>query len=150
VIVFTDLRRVPFQIDEADYEAVSRYTWSLDSQGYPTTNIGKQPHCRLMRLHPFLLGNAPKGLEWDHENRDKLDNRRRNLRAVSHSANVRNQDLRIDNMSGHRGVAWDARDRKWRAHIFTNGKKHHLGSFDTKEAAITARLAAEKKLWGKS
>lgn len=34
MIVLTDKHHLPFEIDEADYEAVSRYAWHIVN-GYP-------------------------------------------------------------------------------------------------------------------
>ncbi len=84
MIVRTDKHGTPFQIDDEDYEAVRRYCWAINRKGYVTTNTGSVlgQHSTLP-LHLFLLGPAPAGLVWDHRNRDKRDNRRANLRAVT-------------------------------------------------------------------
>jgi hypothetical protein len=42
-------------------------------------------------LHRLLLGRAPDGLWWDHKNHNTLDNRRKNLRAITPSANAQNR-----------------------------------------------------------
>ena len=49
------------------------------------------------------------------------------------------------NTSGHKGVSWDKRRKKWRAYIFYKGKQIHLGVFQNIEEAIEARKAAELK-----
>ena len=149
MILFTDKHRIPFQIDEADYEAVSRYYWHIAVKGYPTTNIGRREQARQIRLHHFLLGRAPAGLEWDHINRDKLDNRRANLRAVTASENRRNTDLRSDSKSGVTGVCWASREQKWQAYINVNWRRRHIGYFDSVAAAASARQAAEGRYWRK-
>ena len=48
-------------------------------------------------LHRYLL-NCPKGLEVDHINGNKLDNRKSNLRIVDRTVNNRNKDPRCFNM----------------------------------------------------
>ena len=48
-------------------------------------------------LHRYLL-NCPKGLEVDHINGNKLDNRKSNLRIVDRITNNRNKDPRCFNM----------------------------------------------------
>jgi hypothetical protein len=35
MILYTQKWKVPFQIDEADLEVVSRYGWHIGSGGYP-------------------------------------------------------------------------------------------------------------------
>lgn len=42
-------------------------------------------------MHRFIMGDKP-GLVIDHINRDKLDNRRENLRHVTRSENAKNVD----------------------------------------------------------
>lgn len=146
MILHTDRDGRCFVIDEADLEAVSRYTWRINRDGYPETTTGKWPDCRSIPLHLFLLGPAPDGLEWDHINRQRLDNRRRNLRAVTHKVNTRNFGIRSTNKSGIPGVA--LRRGRWRAEITVDGRSRHLGCFPTREAAAEARRAAERALWG--
>ena len=148
VTVLTDRDARPFLIDEDDLITVSRYTWRINRDGYPETTTGKWPDCRSLPLHLFLLGPAPVGLEWDHINRDRLDNTRKNFRAVTHKVNARNFGLRATNKSGHTGVV-RSRER-WRAEICVDGKSKHLGVFETIEEAVAARRAGEQEHWGTS
>ena len=147
MILYTDKHRVPFQIDEADYEAVSRYAWHLDTAGYPVTHFGKWPRTRHGRLHALLLGPAPAGLQWDHRDRDKLNNQRGNLRAVTGTVNQRNKGLQSNNSSGINGVHWDPERNKWRAEIRLPGLNKNLGRFDSIAEASSARKVAEELFW---
>ena len=79
----------------------------------------------------------------DHKNRNKADNRIKNLRDVTNSVNHRNLRVRCDNSSGVTGVT--KRGNRWRAQIQVNGKTHYLGSYFSKRKAIEARRAAETK-----
>lgn len=63
------------------------------------------------------------------------------------SALVSPKDPRSDNSSGHTGVYFDKRREKWQAYINFQKKRYHLGLFKTKEQAIRARKAAEKRLF---
>ena len=54
---------------------------------------------------------------------------------------------RNDNKSGFRGVNRNG-SGKWRATIGLQGRRYHIGSFDTMEEAVAARLKAEKLLHG--
>ncbi len=98
-----------------------------------------------MPLHVFLLGPAPEGMIWDHKNRDKMDNRKENLRLVTPTVSKRNQNVYSNNTSGVKGVFFDNRKR---IKIGVGGRQIDLGHFDTLSEATTARLAAEKKYWG--
>lgn len=150
MILYTDKHHIPFQIDEADYEAVSRYCWHINSDGYPCTAVGKVPHQRGLKLHTFLMGPPPPGKEWDHEDRDKKNNQRHNLRPLTHGGNIRNRDARRDNRAGVRGVYWHQGKRRWVAHIGISDpspRLKHLGYFDTIEEAAAARREAERIYW---
>lgn len=78
----------------------------------------------------------------DHINGVRADNRWSNLREVSHGANLRNCAQRSNNSSGVTGVSWHRLNRKWAAQITIGGRKRHLGSFPTIEAAAAARAVA--------
>lgn len=89
-------------------------------------------------------GPIPDGMEIDHINHVRDDNRIENLRLVTHSDNQKNQKQHKTNTSGVTGVHWSKHRRKWVAKITINGKHFNLGGFDSKELAISARKNAEK------
>lgn len=91
----------------------------------------------------------------DHMNGDSLDNRRANLRVVSHMENIRNRTkLNKNNTSGHMGVRFKTERQRWQAYIMlpasggSRQKMKHLGYFEKQEDAVQARLEAEVALWG--
>ena len=70
-------------IDKKDKKVAEKMgSWCLN-YGYPYNGRIKQT------LHLFLLGKR-KGLEIDHINGNKLDNRRKNLRFITHAENTKN------------------------------------------------------------
>lgn len=74
-----------------------------------------------------------KGLEIDRRDNDG-DYTPENCRFVTHKENMHNQKLlRKNNTSGYRGI--DYQDKKWRARIYTNGKRKSLGSFNSPRLA---------------
>lgn len=83
----------------------------------------------------------------DHINGLRDDNRIGNLRDVSQSVN--SQNLRSataqNKSSGLLGVSWHKRDSRWVAQINIDGKKHHLGYFNTAELAYAAYLEAKRE-----
>jgi len=95
------------------------------------------------RVHHDVI-SCEDGKERDHVNRNTLDNRRRNLRIVSHAVNMKNISLRSDNKSGHAGVWFCSRTKKWTAFIDVDGERIRLGSRNRKEEAISIREIAEK------
>lgn len=50
--------------------------------------------------------------------------------------------LRKSNTSGHVGVSFSRRKQKWVAYIRRDGRRHFLGQYDTREAAISAYTSA--------
>src|SRR5256885_94608 len=80
-----------------------------------------------------------------YRNRDKLDDRRGNLRIVSHATNMINRGKNKNNTSGHKGIMWDKRKKAWLAQISKNYKHIYIGRFDKIEDAIAAynKVASE-------
>lgn len=126
-------------VDDEDYSMLNRWKWSFNGT-YAT--CGRYGTTRY--LHRILMLSPPKGMDVDHINGDALDNRRENLRVVTHQKNCVNRHrLHANNKSGYNGVFWDAKAGSWRAYI-DRGKRIYLGRHKTKEEAIAARLEAEK------
>lgn len=82
----------------------------------------------------------------DHIDGDTLNNRRANLRIVTHSQNCMNRKVTSANTSGYKGV-WN-RGNRWYAGIKIQGKRIHLGSFDTAEEAYAAYCEAAQEIHG--
>jgi len=82
------------QVDAEDYELAMRFRWNLDDWGYALTHIRKPDGSRTtIKLHQLLMGQPPAvGLTVDHRNRQKLDNRRDNLRWATASTQTSNRD----------------------------------------------------------
>ena len=86
--------------------------------------------------------------EIDHINGDKLDNRRSNLRIVTHQQNAFNQKRRITNTSGYIGVSGVKDSDNYEAYIHLHGHKHHLGVFDSARNAARTRDCVAKLVFG--
>lgn len=119
-------------VDDSDYMYLMRWKWCY-SHGYALR--GSSPNRIYMHR---LINKTPKGLDTDHINHDTLDNRRNNLRTVTHSENLRNSKLSKSNKSGHRGIYWDSERKKWRTSITENGKRILYKRFSTLDEAARA------------
>ena len=86
---------------------------------------------------------ADQDLVIDHINGNNKDNRKENLRLVTHAENQKNRSTPSNNSSGHIGVYWSKRDQVYFSQININGKLTFLGNFKNKKDAIAARKAAE-------
>jgi hypothetical protein len=115
---------------------------AVDSHGYLSGSILNQGYMAHRVAWALHYGRWPR-LEIDHINHVRSDNRISNLREVPPSVNSKNFPLNKLNTSGHSGVAWDKRHRRWKARIGFNMRRVNLGSFENKADAIAARKKAE-------
>lgn len=84
----------------------------------------------------------------DHINGNTLDNRRANLRVVTHQENMMNKSDYKNNSSGVKGVNKNSQGL-WVARIQVGGKRIFLGSSTDKDKMVKLRLEAERKYFGK-
>lgn len=133
-------------VDTADYDDVVRWRWYRVANGYASRH-GKDGR---KYMHRYLM-QTPQGMDTDHINRNKLDNRRSNLRIVDRSTNNFNTPPSKANTSGVKGVGWFKPAGLWRAYIKhqSEPKRIELGYFKTFEEAVAARQSAEERLIGK-
>ena len=89
----------------------------------------------------FMHGSIPEGMDVDHINGQRDDNRLSNLRLASRSQNRMNSKVRPGTNTGMKGIRWRDDIKKFRVTIYLNGKGHNGGSFDNIE---DAKLAAQK------
>ncbi|WP_145574135.1 HNH endonuclease signature motif containing protein [Yersinia alsatica] len=90
-------------------------------------------------------GPIPEGIQVDHIDHNRTNNRIENMRIVTHQQNNQNRTIPKNNTSGACGVGWRQSEKKWYAKITVNGKPKHLGRFKDVNDAISARKAAEAK-----
>lgn len=131
-------------IDDEDFDHVTRWRWKLHPQGYACRSTWVDGRYVTLMLHR-VIANTPPHLQTDHINRDRLDNRRSNLRNVTGSVNTMNQGLSPRNTSGYRGVTWDKARKKWMATTKHLGRYVYLGRYDTAEEAAAAREEYDRR-----
>ena len=125
-------------VDEQDKWMLDAYTWRLNQDGYVVTNsprgLGQR---KSVFLHHMIVGQPIwEGEEIDHTNRNKLDNRRENLRYVSFSQNRINV-TREQNQAGARNVY--VKDGRYVVRVRRDRIEHYLGAFDTLDEAVAER-----------
>ncbi|WP_163530929.1 HNH endonuclease [Halobacillus ihumii] len=121
-------------IDVEDFNLISKRYTSLKIRsgngyvvGYVKGSNGKQEY-----LHRYL--SQPKENEFvDHRNRNRLDNRKKNLRNVTPKKNAQNRNVSGRSKSGVRGV--EKNHNNWRVRFFVDGQRKSFGSYETIEEA---------------
>ena len=160
-IGYTD-KGEPYWVDKEDVPMLKHLHWNYDSNGYlQAANTVDNPlgiDKKFILLHVLVMGGydsdiQANGLKVDHKthlprNEHKIDNRKSNLRIVSHANNSKNRSLNKNSSSGVAGVTFNQKSGKWTARIQVDGNRIFLGYFVRKEDAVDARKEAEIKYFG--
>ena len=110
---------------------------SKNSIGYMTITIDYKRYYTHRLAWLYVYGSFPND-QIDHINRVRDDNRICNLRDVTNQENHFNETSK--------GYHYNKRERKYTAQIGIEGKKIHLGCYNTKEEAVRAYLIAKERL----
>lgn len=117
--------------DQEDQELISRFFWSLHSQGYAQTTING----KTVLMHRLILGIVDKpDIEVDHRFHNRLDNRRSKIRPCTHSENRRNaRKLKESAHSQYKGIYNDL--GRWHVQIMQDEKVKNLGRYNNEITA---------------
>lgn len=127
-------------VDDTDYERISQHGWYANFQRgrwYAMRRKSVSEGSGWAYMHREIM-SAPKESEVDHCNGNCLDNQKSNLRLATHADNQHNRKTQRNNTSGYKGVIWHVTNKNWVARIVINGKKQHIGSFQSKHDAAKA------------
>lgn len=128
-------------VDQQDYYRLNYYNWTTKGSGercYAVRLECDSKRMRFVSMHREIMGR-PKGLQVDHRNRKRLDNRRENLRTATNSQNQYNKNKTKSKTSSiYKGVTYIKRTGKWRAQIMVNRKNIALGEYDEEIEAAKA------------
>jgi hypothetical protein len=129
-------------IDRRDLRGIDLSGLRITADGYAM--IGGE------LLHRIIM-NPPQDKQIDHKNRNRLDNRRTNLRICTVSENQMNRGKTKSNTSGFKGVNLEKKRKKkrYRARITADKKVFYLGNFEKPDEAGAAYRKAARQHHGK-
>ena len=125
-------------VDDEDFKYLNQFKWSLSNNRYAIRGGGVLMHRLILKKMGYELGKG-YDLVSDHINRDKLDNRRKNLRTLTP------RESNFNRGKFGNGIYWHKNRKKWVAQITIKGNQIYLGSFINKENAKRIRIEAENK-----
>lgn len=106
-------------IDVDDFEMIMRDSWHIGKNGYACRNADN-------KLMHRIITSAPKGEIIDHINRNRLDNRKSNLRFANPSINGFNKHVKVG-MSGEHYISLNKSNNYYC--VYVDGK-YEGGSYD--------------------
>lgn len=95
----------------------------------------------------YMTGEWPP-MMIDHKDGHKHNNRWNNLRPATPTQNNQNSAGQKRNASGHKGVTWYPKSKKWRVLIRYDNKQRHIGLFETIEEARAAYKEVAEREFG--
>lgn len=137
-------------VDDEDFDFLNQWKWfaiKTKSGFYAARN--KRICEDLKRGHLLMhraIMNPDKELFVDHIDGNTLNNRKTNLRIVTHRQNHQNRHSKVS--SKYPGVSYDKAKNRWRPCIRINGKSIHLGTFKNEKRAFEVYKEAVHELTG--
>ena len=102
-------------------------------------------HLVIWEMH---YGPVTPGMQVDHKNNIRNDNRIENLQELTRGDNNIKKVVAKNNKTGYRGVHFHKKYNKFETSIQVKYKRIYLGTFDTAEEANEVRRAAELHYYG--
>ena len=127
-------------VDAEDYDHLMQWKWYVNKRrniSYAVRDIVVDGKKKSIWMHR-LINDTPEHLLTDHINGEGLDNRKANLRSVTHQENMINCGRWKKGGSKYRGVSWHKSNKCWIAQITVNCKNTWIGSYKTELEAKTA------------
>ena len=124
---------------------IGKIAGSTNASGYRQVQLMGKHYLQHRVVWEMFNGAIPDGLQIDHINGNKSDNKIENLRLATHSENQANKGYTKRNSTGFKGVSLIKSRNKYQATICVNSKNINLGSFKCPTSAYFAYVKASKK-----
>lgn len=139
-------------VSKYDVPAVKRFRWYLAGSGYPATYGTYDETIKFSRpvpLHQLMHGKLAPGYVVDHINRNKLDNRRENLRICTAVQNSYNKSKPKNSAGKYKGVTKNGKKNPtFTASITKDGVKREIKDIPTEEQAARVYDMMAEELFG--
>ncbi len=127
-------------VDDEDFEFLINWKWHYSNDGYATRTeyVNGQ---RAIYMNRVILERKLGHNDFEvahHINKDKIDDRKDNLQAMTRGQHRQIHTTRKNSTSEYIGVSWAEQNQKWRAYITVNGVQMHLGYDDEEIEAARA------------
>jgi len=133
-------------IDPEDYDSLSQWKWYY-SHGYAIRHpsmVGGIRKGKIM-MHR-VIAKTPNGVYTDHINGNGLDNRKSNLRFVSHAQNMWNSKLERNTSTGIKNVS--VFNGGYQVRVQKDGKRYFAGFFKDISEAVSRANTFRKEYYG--
>ncbi len=142
-------------VDDKDFDYIDQWRWQ-NINGYArrsrylsSKKVGNGKYRSINKSYAMhrVINNTPEGMDTDHINGNKLDNRRSNLRTATRSENAHNIGKKNNgSKSKLSGVQWRSDRQKWRSYICIENKAIYLGSYKNEIDAHSVYVSAKEQL----
>lgn len=139
-------------VDGGDYDRLMGIgRWCYSKSGYAVHYyVDEHGRRKTLYMHRVILTRALEkagpGMQVDHINHNKIDNRRANLRLATRQQNQAHKRKRSDSTSPFKGVTRNT--GRWEARIKYGNQRINLGRFKCPEEAAKTYDAASLMLYG--
>lgn len=134
-----------WKVDKKKAKAGDLVGWKKPN-GYVQMKLNYKKYYLHRVLWEMHYGEIPEGIQIDHINGVRDDNRIENLRCASATENMRNRSKSKRGFPGVTGVNYNKRDSLWHAMIGDGKRNISLGHFRSFVSACEARIVAEVNL----
>jgi hypothetical protein len=137
-------------VDDEDYEYLNQWKWYCSSTGYANRASARDKNYKQKKIlmHRIIM-KAPKSMQVDHIDSNRLNNSKSNLRLVTKQQNHMNRrKLNKKTSSKYKGVSYYSIAKKWVATIYYKNKRYHLGYFNFEAEAVAAYNLAAVSIHG--